>query len=367
MTPAQLVSRCSQLLQDAWHEIEAAAARGSLSDVITDPQVIDSVQRCMNSTVKSYRYVLPTQLVAKLADPSLDCRCLQAARGGPGAFDARTVAHKVVVPFDRANHSVLGGSPEPYVNNPLRVPEVSPAFRAPQKDKSTWDDLCCLLDGVEAAANTAYTRDLLRQTLLALYRRLGQTPVTYPAPRRISLEATLHLIDEFLSQRSGGERFECVTAALFQALGDTFGLFQRIERSKVTTADTSAGLLADVQCVDAEGKIVWLVEAKDQELTIRQLQDKLPGIRAKAVAEAFFLTASLPANHELGTVDQLIRHEFISGHNIYTMDLRSFSRVSLALLGEAGRRRFLQLVGAQLDQYSDFHHRRAWAEALSGL
>lgn len=104
-----------------------------MEDWLDDGALIESIHRAINSATKSYHYVLPTQLIAKLADPSLDCRCLQVARGGQGAFDARTIAHKVVVPFDQSNNNVLGGSPEPYVNNPLRVPEVSAQYRKLRK------------------------------------------------------------------------------------------------------------------------------------------------------------------------------------------------------------------------------------------
>jgi hypothetical protein len=77
-------------------------------------------------------------------------RCLTSKNDTPsGSFDARTVAHQVIVPFDQANESVLGGAPEPYVNNPVRVPEVSARYRAPQKNKEDWDKLCELLNLVQ--------------------------------------------------------------------------------------------------------------------------------------------------------------------------------------------------------------------------
>ncbi|HKW23543.1 MAG TPA: hypothetical protein VJO13_19330, partial [Ktedonobacterales bacterium] len=59
--------------------------------------------------------------------------------------------------------------------------------------------------------------------------------------------------------------------------------------------------------------------------------------------------------------------EFASGQNIYVFDdLSSFLKPMLALLGERGRRQFLETVGQELDTYgSDISHRRAWAELLA--
>lgn len=140
--PQGLVAKASTILARTWSGIQKAAGKGRLRDWVESKKLLECVRCAVNSSTKSYRYVLPTQIVAKLARGSLDCRCLQAVRGGMGAFDARTIAHKVVVPFDQANHSVLGGSPEPYVNNPLRVPEVSAKYRKAQKNKTDWDNLC---------------------------------------------------------------------------------------------------------------------------------------------------------------------------------------------------------------------------------
>ena len=81
-------------------------------------QFKELIADCLKSKTKSCHYVLPTQLLCKSVNPSLACHPLQAAYSTRGAFDARTIAHGVIVPFDRKNHNVLGGSPEPYVNNP---------------------------------------------------------------------------------------------------------------------------------------------------------------------------------------------------------------------------------------------------------
>ncbi len=102
-------------------------------------------------------------LTAKAADPGRDCRSVQATCGLRGAFDARTIADEVVVPFDRANENVLGGSTEPYANNPLRIPAIVPTARSAQRDKSAFDDLCKVLDYAEK--NPQHAVDLLRAAL----------------------------------------------------------------------------------------------------------------------------------------------------------------------------------------------------------
>jgi hypothetical protein len=75
---------------------------------------------------KTFRYILITGLLAKAADSSVNPLCLQAHAGVTGAFDARSLCHKVLVPFERKFlHSKLGGSNEPFLNKPARFPMLS--------------------------------------------------------------------------------------------------------------------------------------------------------------------------------------------------------------------------------------------------
>src|ERR1700722_17639885 len=192
----------SAILKSEWTKISSLAEAKKLKDALNDTKLLEAIRLSINGSTKTYRYVLPTQVLSKLADSSLDSRCIQASRGGTGAFDARTVAHEIIVPFDQQNENVLGGSQEPYVSNPLRVGEVSKGHRGAQKNKPGWDRLCFVLDEVEGKRSEEFTRLVFRQILLEIYRRLSTTRVVYPVPRRVSLKKTLEVIQTFLSETS---------------------------------------------------------------------------------------------------------------------------------------------------------------------
>jgi len=129
----KLISGATGILTETWEEISNLAEKGNLTDWLDDENLLNLIRSVVKSKTKSYHYVLPTQIVAKLAEPSLDCRCIQAGRAGIGSFDARSVADEVIVPFDQKNDRVLGGSPEPYVNKPLRCEEFSGDFAINKK------------------------------------------------------------------------------------------------------------------------------------------------------------------------------------------------------------------------------------------
>lgn len=140
--PQDFLDASAAKLDRAWGETDS---RDRWQANLPQP-IQDAVQRSINSRTKTYRYVLPTQILAKCVNSALDCRVVQEGSGLAGAFDARTLCHNVVVPFDRANHNVLGGAPEPYVNNPLRIPSITPDKLAAQRDKDGFDDLCSVLE-----------------------------------------------------------------------------------------------------------------------------------------------------------------------------------------------------------------------------
>jgi len=210
------------------------------------------------------------------------------AWGHEGAFDARSIAHKVIVPFDRDNHRVLGGSPEPYVNNPLRVPAVVSEYREHQKAKKDWDKLVRVLDFAEEISDFEQVELLFDQILIEIRRLLEETEIRYPVPNRISLDAAKDLIAHFLVERSGGTRMEAVCTAMFRAIGKQFSLFDRIDRASTNVADASSGAIADIECY-SQGEIVLLVEVKDRTLTLTQIDSKLSNARSRGISEILFM------------------------------------------------------------------------------
>lgn len=65
---------------------------------------------------------------------------------------------------------------------------------------------------------------------------------------------------------------------------------------------------------------------------------------------------------------EIVKQQFVSGQNIYIFNILDFASSLLALLGETGRREFLENVAKTLDTYgSAIEHRRAWADLLSQI
>ncbi len=364
----KLLTKAKSILDDLWNWVSASAATGELEDAIEDTELREAVQRSLRSKTKTYRYVLPTQILAKLAKHTLDCRSLQVADRRRGAFDARSLAQTIIVPFEAANNGVLGGSPEPYVNNPLRVPSISRQYSKPQKDKQGWADLCLVLDTVQRKNDKQFTETVFRQVLVEIYRCLSEVSVSYSVPIRVSLESTLSTISGFLTEKSGGDREQAIAGALFCIIGERFGPYKTVRRAPINASDKASGLVADLECVSELSTVELAVEVKDREITVAHIEGKLRNARSMKVSEILFVAQKGLAPTEAQEIPARVESEFASGQNVYILDLATLAKVTLSLTGESWRPRFLAEVGKQLDQYnSDIRHRRAWAKLLAQL
>ena len=358
------VERAREILRSRWEEISKTEPK----DFVKDKELSKAIERSINSKTKSYRYAILTQVLAKATDPSVDCRCLQKKRGGPGAFDARSLCRKVIVDFDGENDRVLGGSGDPYVSKPLRHKEISKRYRNEIKDKRGWDNLHFVLNRVEGENDPDFTRKILNQMLLEIKRRLSKIAVTYPTPSRISLDQAERLIRGYLSKPSEGARPEVIACSLFRTFGEISGLYDKVILSKTTAANYFLRRVANIECYDSEGNIVKAVEPKDRELTKADVMDKLPKIRERGVSEFLFVTSKGVREGEEEEIKNLIKTEFESGRNIYIDDPVELSKRLLTLFGEEGRKKFLENAERILEEGDyPYKHRKEWAELLEEL
>jgi hypothetical protein len=353
--------QCTETLYSYWNEILE-------TDINQDfiPEIRQPIESILRTSDKSYRYALPTQLLAKLTDDSLDSRCIQETRtNGEGNFNARDVCKNVIVPWERKEGIPLGQSNDPYVNNPLRVPEFSDAFRGNRKDVETWDLLCNIFAEVEERKEEAYTINLFKQVLLEIRRIQEESQVNYVVPMRISLKTTKNALDLYLNARSGGARLQAVLVALFRTFKSKWNIYEEVFSAPVNVPDTPGGRPADIDC-RKDGETILAVEVKDTTLTLQLLEDKIRSCRANAVTELMFLIRANPLVGE--GVDERVEKEFTTGLNIYTIEAIEFLNGALSILGESARREFLINIGSVGEELKlEFNDRKQWAEILSTL
>ena len=93
-----------------------------------------------------------TALLSKASYPQINPLCLQKGSKLKGAYDARSICHFVLVPFEREYlFNALGGSNEPFLNKPARFPELDPSNPVRKgKDQELLNLLCDFLPKVNS-------------------------------------------------------------------------------------------------------------------------------------------------------------------------------------------------------------------------
>ena len=346
------------LLRALWSEALAAP------DEDVDPEIHELI----TCQVVSIRYALLTQLLGKAADSSRDALIIQrgdaSTAEAAGRWDARSFCSANVVPWVSESGQVLGTSPDPYVNNPLRRARLD-SGQEPVRNRTLWNSLVALLAEVQRQDNPEFTESRLRSCLASLASLYRQLVVEFGVPQRISLEATAKLITDYLSEQSGGERPQIVAAALMRAIGDRFGIFDRVTRLGINEADSAAGSPGDILCYYQDA-LVLAVEVKDRTLELHDIETAIGKARRSGATEILFTTATAQVS-DPSTSDRAER-EFALGINIYRLSIDALLRVALSIAGESSRVRFLALVGEELnDRVTQPAHKLAWQGLLQSL
>lgn len=87
---------------------------------------LELISSVISGTHKTYKYILVNGLLAKATVSKANPLALQAGAPIKGAFDARSLCHNVLVPFERNFlQNALGGSNEPFLNKPARFTHLS--------------------------------------------------------------------------------------------------------------------------------------------------------------------------------------------------------------------------------------------------
>jgi hypothetical protein len=101
-------------------------AQGEISEMPAT-QWLQEIGMVMSGKHLTFRYILVTALLGKATDDQVNPLALQAGADLVGAYDARSLCHKVVVPLERALlDRAFGGSNEPFLNKPARFTTISP-------------------------------------------------------------------------------------------------------------------------------------------------------------------------------------------------------------------------------------------------
>jgi hypothetical protein len=359
------VEEAREILYLTWKEV-----KNLQKDVISDKELVSAIRDIIQGKTKSYRYALLTQVLAKTTNPQVDCRCLQVKRGNHRAFDARSFCKKVVLGFERIElEGILGGSSDPYVSKPLRHIEISREIIGEIKDKEGWMKLHRILAEVEEKNSEKFTREMLKQILLEIYRLLSEQEIKYKIPKKSNLTNIIEMLVEYFQEPSGGIRPQVVMYSLFKTMGETLRVFDDVTSAKITVANSFAGRVADIECYRG-GKIILAVGVKDKEPTVSEVNGEILRIVREGIPNTILMVFRDIRRERLEEISKVVSDiANVEGKNILFAQgskLKGILEVLLLLISHDWKK-FIENTCQALDEYAPYEHRRKWAELLSRL
>lgn len=174
----------------------------------------------IDNTHLTFKYILFTAVLAKATDSSINPLCLQKKSELPGAYDARTVCHKVVVPFEMETlEKALGGSNEPFLNKPARFPELDKNNAVRRgNDQELLDALCDNLPTIQTSEDAYECLIYLLRKLIVIREEKKQRAI-FSLPDSANLPSKLlSYIETALCRSYEGEVLTLLVAGVYRLL-----------------------------------------------------------------------------------------------------------------------------------------------------
>ena len=310
----------------------------------------------------TYRYILVTALLARATEPQAHCLSLQARAALKGAYDARSLCHKVIVPHEPdflAN--ALGGSNEPYLNKPARFKQVSldNAVRAGQ-DQRTLRRLHALLRKV---GDSDQARVALQDALVfAVQKKRADKQQIQVALGDLQggRRSIVAFVGIFTSKSIHGETAALTAGALFWVMGLSRGANWTVGIHPVNEAGASSNEISDIDVMDG-AQLVITAEVKDKAFLMRDVMHAISKVKAAGLPCLHFIKGPR-AEQTDGSEEILARLARAEGIELVVLELDEMARTLIAF---APPDLNLQMFAAKIDSFAE--EARAKADTFTHL
>lgn len=332
---------------------------------LDDSEAAQKIHEVLNASQLTYKYILVTNVLAKAANPDIHYRAMQAQWDHPGAYNARSLGHAVLVEWEKDHGERLGGSNEPFLNKPARYPSFSMENSYRSEDAHT--RLHDLLERLEAKTESGEIdpEDVLRHTLYEI-SQLSPNTLDYDPPASDVPYADLHQqVSQYIESSGGGERLASVTAGVMKAYyGHVDGEEWEVEAEHANVPDEFSDAAGDVE-VFREDELVRAIEVKDKPAERSDIQHAITKARQNELSEYLFVVGQGWRNDDerraaLTEIDD-------TNVELILVDPADLLGI-LKFVEDAGRRQLVEAVGEFLNgMRGDEINKKDWKDVVESL
>jgi len=332
-------------LDEAWTDIGTSSRPPTIMQ--------ESIEQVMSASDLTFKYILVTGYLAKYVNSAVHARALQTGSSLRGAYDARSLCHKVVVGFEKAKGNLFGLSNEPFVNKPARHPEHdqdNPQLR----NKLSAQRLHAALEFAQKSDHDDVYQGLVH--ILRLGFRNAANETRAKVATKVNLGHVIAFVEEFLQKSDGGARLVGVWG--------TFTLLMT-EQGKVKVYSPNAAELYGKTAGDVEvyykKNLISASECKQRPMSLDDVNHGISKALRKGVPEYYFvISAGIVPNQEASITKAISDH--IKQVDLAVLDIHQEVDVLAAMLNPLRRGEFGRVVADLLRQMRKFESANAAAE-----
>ncbi len=303
-------------------------------------EITESIKNVLYGNHKTYKYILVTGILAKATSEKANPIVLQVGSSLSGSYDARSLCHKVLVPFERnLLNNVLGGSNEPFLNKPARFKELS-ANNAVRKGADK-DTLLLIIDLFSKIYSSKDAKEYLACVFFHLQNRIKEQQSIYS--NITEYNPTLIEIYEFsiafLKKSYEGETSAIVVGAFEYLYHKTHNKRFQVITHKVNQSGASSKEIGDIDVYNG-GSYYYSIEVKDKNFNQYDVDHALNKVlknNGKKAAFIYGIDAAFNKKSVLSTIEEYEK----KGVFVLFLDIRTHIKNTLFRLPTCTKQDFI--------------------------
>lgn len=326
-------------------------------------EISKSIKSILNGDHKTYKYILVNAILAKATNNEIDPLALQAGAPLIGSFDARSLCHQVLVPFERDFlENALGGSNEPFLNKPARFTHLSTDNAVRKgKDKETLnlliDTLVQIKTSRDAKSYLSCALEFLNQRILQLQSFLDSEIKYNP-----SLVEIYEFIYRFLEVSYEGETGVIVVGTLEKIFHSRQKQLFKVIAHKVNQSGASSKEVGDVD-VFKDHYFFYAIEIKDKDFTEYDLEHAFKKIIDNGGKKGQFIFGRNARFNE-DVINAKLEFYEEKGFMTLFMDIFSFSRYMLFKTDMLDKQEFIDTLMETSVEINSKEEVKKWIQNL---
>jgi len=311
------------------------------------------IENVLGASDVTFKYILVTGYLAKYVNRQVHARSLQVGSTLKGAYDARSLCHKVIVGFEKSKGNLFGLSNEPFVNKPARHPEHR-ENNSQLRNKIGSKHLHNALEQAQTSDRDSVYQGLVHILRMGAAHAANEKQVVVTTD--VNLEKVLKFINSFLAETDGGCRLVGIWGA-FQLLLSENG---KIKVYSPNASDFFGKTAGDVE-VYYNRVLVSASECKQRPLNLDDVNHGIKKSLEKGVPEYLFVVSAGIANGQKQSIKTaILRHN--SKIDVVVVDIWRQARLLGMMLNPARRTKFGASVVKLLRQMRKFESANAATE-----